>query len=70
MNISTKQKQRHKHRQQMYGHQVGKGGGWDERKDWVDIYIYFSLALICSSQRISNLYIKSGDPFTLSLILL
>ena len=43
MNISTKQKQRHKHRQQMYGHQVGKGGGWDERKDWVDIYIYFSL---------------------------
>lgn len=34
------------------------------------IYIFFSLALIRSSQRKSNLYIKSGDPFTLSLILL
>ena len=31
-------KQRHKHRAQMYGHQAGKGE-WDELEDW-DWHVY------------------------------
>ena len=35
MNWFVRQKQRHRYREQMYGHKGGKwGGGWDELGDW------------------------------------
>ena len=33
MNLFAKQKQRHRHGEQMYAHQGGKGG-WEELGDW------------------------------------
>ena len=33
MNLFAKQQERHRHREQKYGHQKG-GGGWDELRDW------------------------------------
>ena len=37
MNLLAKQKCRHRCREQMYGHQGGKGG-WDELGIGIDIY--------------------------------
>ena len=34
MILLAKQKQTHRHREQMYGYQGEKGGGWDELGDW------------------------------------
>ena len=38
------QKERHRCREKMYGHQGGKagGGGWDELRDW-DLHIYTNM---------------------------
>jgi len=34
MNLFAKQKQRHRYRKQMYGHQRGEGGASDVLGDW------------------------------------
>ena len=34
MILFAKQKQRHRRREQTYGHQGGKGGCWEELRDW------------------------------------
>ena len=34
MILFAKQKQRHRHREQVYGHQGKWGGAWDKLGDW------------------------------------
>ena len=69
MNWFAKQKQRHRYREQMYGHQGGKAGAEGDGMNWeigIDIY-----TLICIKQ-VSNknlLYkkIKIKKPLDLSI---
>ena len=44
MNQFARQQQKHRGREQTYGHQGGKKG-WDELGNWIDIY-----TLICIKQ--------------------
>ena len=70
MILFAKQKQRHRHREKMYGYQGGKGGvvrgGWEELGDW-DGHIYATDTSIKKTANKNQLY-GTGNSTECSLV--